>query len=131
VKLGDTFRFDDSSEDGGHLFVVISDPQIQPDKVLVTSVTTLHEGVRDRSCVIEAGEHPQIRRRSCMFYDDTYLTTARRLAQFAAWGDVVVHEPFDLDLMERVWEGAVVSAFFKYEYRELLDSQGLTPGFGF
>lgn len=130
MKLGDTFRFADPSEDGGHLFVVISDPGRQPDKVLVTSITTFHDRIRDKSCIIEADEHPQIRRRSCMFYDDTYLTTAKRLEQFEAWGEVIVHEPFDLDLMERVWEGAALSPMFKYEYRQMLDDQGLTP-FGF
>ena len=52
------------------------------------------------------------------------------LAQFEDWGEVVMHEPFDLDLMDRVWEGAALSRFFKYEYREILDDQGLSPGYG-
>lgn len=84
MKLGDTFRFEDSSEDSGHLFVVISDPQRQPDKVLVTSVTTFHERVPDKSCAIEAGEHPQVQRRSCMFHDDTTMS-ARAASASASW----------------------------------------------
>ncbi len=127
MKRGESFRFADPRIDD-HLWVVISDPDPATGSVLVTSVTTWTEDVRDHSCIIEPGEHPSIRVRSCVFYDSTLAAPARELDARRDRGALVMHEPFTPDVLRRVMNGAARTAFLTFDQLLLLQEQGLLDG---
>jgi hypothetical protein len=51
MDAGDTFRFG-----LGHLYIVISDPHLDPESVVIVNMTTDRGG--DQSCVLLPGDHP-------------------------------------------------------------------------
>ncbi|MCW5776397.1 MAG: hypothetical protein KIS87_08175 [Phycisphaeraceae bacterium] len=127
MKLGESFRFADPGIDE-HLWIVMSEPDPATGGVLVTSVTTWNEGVRDHSCIIEPGEHPSIRVRSCVFYDSTVVAPARELDARRERGELVMHEPLAPDLLRRVLAGAARTAFLTFDQLLMLQEQGLLDG---
>jgi hypothetical protein len=56
MELGTTFLPDAG---GSHLWVIISDPSIDPDHVLIVSLTTDRD-YKDRLCVLDRGAHPLV-----------------------------------------------------------------------
>ena len=59
MRLGDSF-VERTRQHDDHLFIVASDPDKNPDAVLLLSVTTLR-GKKERVCVFNEHEHPWIR----------------------------------------------------------------------
>ena len=55
MRLGDCF-VERTRQHDDHLFIVASDPDKNPDAVLLLSVTTLR-GKKERVCVFNANEH--------------------------------------------------------------------------
>lgn len=67
MTVGDSFLMEYPRGGPKHLFFVIS--KMEPDKVLLASVSTIREGlVCDSSCVLRAGDHPFIKHDSCIVY---------------------------------------------------------------
>jgi len=58
--------------------VVISDPQKDPGRVIMVSVTTF-EDYKEDVCPINAGDHPRVTHRSCVAYHEARMTTLERL----------------------------------------------------
>ncbi len=77
MKAGDAFYIRDRSVDT-HLWVVISDPQKDPGRVIMVSVTTF-EDYKEDVCPIDAGDHPRVTHRSCVAYHEARMTTLERL----------------------------------------------------
>jgi hypothetical protein len=58
MKAGDTFQPADSTVDTFvHLWVIISDPEQDPDQVLIVSLTAYHPK-KDTACILVPGDHP-------------------------------------------------------------------------
>jgi hypothetical protein len=74
-EVGTTFLMDVG---GSHLWVVISDPQADPDQVVIVSLTTWHAR-KDQSCIIERGEHPWATHRACVFYAKAMIVTEQQI----------------------------------------------------
>lgn len=62
MKTGDTFRFRSGDP---HLWIVISDPAKDADKVLIVNVTSWR-GDKDQTCLVGPGDHPLIEHNSCI-----------------------------------------------------------------
>ena len=77
MKAGDAFYIRDRSVDT-HLWVVISDPQKDPGRVIMVSVTTF-EDYKEDVCPINAGDHPRVTHRSCVAYHEARMKTLERL----------------------------------------------------
>ncbi len=56
MKAGDTFILPDDSADK-HLWVVISDPDQDPERILVVGLTS-YDVTKEDVCLIKAREHP-------------------------------------------------------------------------
>ena len=67
MNSGDTFLLDDRAIDD-HLWVVISDPNKDEDRILIVSLTTA-ACYKERACIIQASEHPWVRHETCVAYD--------------------------------------------------------------
>jgi hypothetical protein len=69
MDIGDAFLLIDKSIDE-HLWVVISKPGDNPDEVVIVNLTSHDSPDKDASCILDAGDHPWIRHRTCVRYMD-------------------------------------------------------------
>lgn len=107
-----------------HLWVILSDPAIDAEEILIANLTTYHQG-RDESCVIHAGEHPFVRHTSCINYRESRVTSIDFLENGFGSGVLIAEDPVSVDLLKRIQAGAFESKFTKNYHKELLENQGL------
>ena len=124
--LGDTFRIADRDIDA-HLHIVISDPAANPNAIVTANFTSWRED-KDQSCVVEAGEHPQISRRSCVDYRRPRLITLAQFERATSLGQITPQPPVSGPLLRRILAGAAESAFIPLGNRQILVDQGLIEG---
>lgn len=106
---------------GGHLWVVISSER--NGQVAVVNITTHRdESCIDSACHIEAGEHPQVSRRSCVFYRKAFMTSAEILTKALERNIFQRREPLSAALLRRVQEGARTSGFTAHEVKSAVAS---------
>jgi hypothetical protein len=77
MTTGDTFFIKDRSVDT-HLWVIISDTDKDPDRVVMVSLTT-YESYKEDACLLDVGDHPRIVHKSCAFYKEARMTTLANL----------------------------------------------------
>ncbi len=66
---GDTFRLVNVAD--RHTWVVLTDPAIDPNHILIASFTSFTAGTdMDESCVVETHEFSLLTSRSCIYYED-------------------------------------------------------------
>lgn len=121
--LGDTFLLTNPAINS-HLFILLSDPRRDPDRIVTASFTTWRPD-KDLSCVVEPGEHPFIRRRSCVHYSEDRLITASQYDRLVTAGSIVPQDPVSETLLNRLLDGASVSPYMPLGNRQILVDQGL------
>lgn len=121
LKAGDSFRFADG-RDGGHLWFVISSGQLDP--VVVVSVTTWRVD-KDQNCVLEAGDHPFLKHKSCIAYDLAKSVFQEKLQLWIEHGDLQFHDPVSPEILFRLLDGAATSRRIPIKCRSVLEDQGL------
>ena len=66
MNAGDTFFLKGGAADR-HLRVIISDPDINPDRVIFVSVTSF-DVTKEEACLLHVGDHPFVKHKSCIAY---------------------------------------------------------------
>ena len=61
-----------------HLWIIISDPKLDPQNVLIVNLTSLGPR-KEQSCVLKVGDHPWIRHDTCVNYGDSKVSTLDKL----------------------------------------------------
>ena len=123
MKAGDTCRPADRSIDI-HLWVIISDPLRDASRVLIVSLTT-YNPKKENACLLDAGDHPAISRKTCVAHDLANAPSLAQLEQAKDAGHLVPAEPVSDEILSRIREGAALSKRLSLDHGELLDSQGL------
>ena len=123
MTAGDTFYLRQAAADG-HLWVIISDPEQDPDRVLFVSMTS-HDVTKEDVCLIQAGEHSRISHQTCICYEFARQTTQANLDQLRSAGMIQAQPPVSTDLLARIRRGAALSRRIAFEHIELLDQQNL------
>lgn len=125
AEIGDTFQLSNRSTIIDiHLHIIISDPTQNPNQI-VTANFTKWRADKDQSCIVEVGEHPFIRVRSCVDYRRNKLIPLNLYEQCLMSGDLVSHDPIRGDLLKRIIYGAGISPFISFGSRQILVDQGL------
>jgi hypothetical protein len=119
MEAGNTFKFGRTA----HLWVVISDPSIDPKQVVIINMTT-DRGI-DNSCILKCGDHDLIRHDTCMRYDRSRIETNNHLEQLITMGSITLYKPVKAEILERIRYGAGVSNYIPLECRQILITQGL------
>ena len=122
MKAGDTFFLTDRTVDT-HLWVVISDPERDAERVVLVSVTTF-EPHKEAVCLLEVGDHPTISHKSCIAYNETRMTTLAMLNGLRDRGHLRDQGPVSEVLLARARAGVSRSTRIKYKYIEILLDQG-------
>ena len=107
-----------------HLQIVISDPLVNSQRVLIVSLTTFNDTKED-ACLFNANEHPFIKHQSCIAYDFAKVTTSELLEQFRCEGMFIMQPPMSELQLKRIWNGAANSTRLKMDFADLLAEQGL------
>ena len=84
MNAGDTFFLGDKAADR-HLWVIISDPTIDPDRVLFVSMTSF-DVTKEDVCLVEPGEHPFVSHKTCIAYWNARDASLDVLAQLRKAG---------------------------------------------
>ena len=103
MKAGDTFFVRDRSVDT-HLWVIISDPEIDAGRVLMVSLTT-YEPYKEDVCLIDVGDHPRVGHKTCVAYIEARMTTLAKLTALKEGGHLSVQTPVSESLLARIRAG--------------------------
>ncbi|MFP4381618.1 MAG: hypothetical protein ACLFUS_14045 [Candidatus Sumerlaeia bacterium] len=121
VNIGDTFLIDAL---GSHLFIIISDPQQDPENIVLANFTSW-ESRKDQSCIVEATEHPFLSHKSCIYYRERRTLSIKQFEASVKIGAIIPKEAVSPELLNRIHKGASVSPFLPLNSKKILEDQGL------
>ncbi len=121
MKAGDTFFLTDRAVDN-HLWVVISDPTRDSERVVLVSVTT-YEPHKEALCLLDVGDHHTISHTSCIACNEARMTTPGTLIGLRDGGHLNLQAPVSAELLARIRAGVSRSTRIKYKYIEILLDQ--------
>jgi hypothetical protein len=121
MNAGDAFFIKDRSVDT-HLWVIISDTEKDPDRVVMVSITT-YESYKEDVCLLNVGDHPRITHESCVFYKETRMTTLERLLACRDQGSFSIQPPVADEVLTRIRDGVSKSRTIKPKFIDILLEQ--------
>ena len=121
MNAGDAFRLTRQAVDE-HLWFVLSDPSINPDRVVIASFTSWKPR-KDQACIVEAGDHPFVRHKTCVSYEDAKIVSVAFLNERLSAGDLRSCDPLSPALLKRVRTCAALSRRMKTEAWQVLEEQ--------
>lgn len=121
IHPGFCFHFNDRPDDD-HLYVVIS--RTSAPEVVVVNLTTWNP-LADQSCLLEAGDHPFVRHKSCIAFDYADVVPTDLLEKKLQNGDITPREPASRELMLKILDGAEKTRRMKIRCSDILRDQGL------
>ena len=123
IEAGDCFRFREKPE--RHLWIVVSDPNLDSDRVLIVNVTSYRPDVPscDPACLLECGDHAFIEHTSYINYYDSRVYTAAHLISLLARDKIELHDRLDASVLKRVRDGASLSRRIPFENLMVLIDQ--------
>lgn len=128
MNSGTTFIFSEKPNQE-HLWMVVTNPKLE--KVVIVNFTSFRLG-SDESCVVDAGEHPFVRKKTCVNYADAKVVPSKNLAKLLGMkrhnGSFVCpqREPLSNELLLRIQQGAVISDRTPLEAKSIVE-QLLSP----
>lgn len=125
IREGHTFLLDRPDLDD-HLWVIISDPVLDYEHVVIVNLTTWREK-GDPTCIVEEGEHEWVKHTTCVNYRKAKVVRDKFLDACDAKGYVKWLGPVDNDLLGRIRAGAAESPFTPHKVSDILNEQGLLP----
>ena len=118
-------------EDPPHLWIILSDPQIDDQRVLYVNFTSYDANARpadprnDKACLIRPGEHPFVTHPTCVYYYGGQLASLSHLEWRAAQGDIRLDVPVSPELLQRIRKCAGDSLHMEADAYDVLVNQGL------
>jgi hypothetical protein len=125
MKQGDCF-FNKAVRDlPSHPWVVLSDPAIDPENVLIVNLTDA-DWHHDQSCVLEPSDYPAVvKKRSCVAYQFAKVTSLGFLKDAKRKGLLYLKPAVSPETLKKLLTGAKESDELKNAHRELLREQFL------
>jgi hypothetical protein len=97
MDAGDTFLRADNDK---HLWVVLSDPRIDPENVLLVNFTS-YDQRKERVCLLGRTDHEWIRKETCVNYADAVVTSAGLLDDAKMGGAIHLQKPLSQEVLQR------------------------------
>lgn len=91
-----------------HLWIVISDPEVNPDKVVLVNFTK-YRADKDQACIVERGDHPFLSQKTCVEYRGAKTVPAKALQDLLDGGQILPHSPVSPGLLEKIRAGVPAS----------------------
>ena len=124
MRVGDTFYFRGPENPHPHLWVVLSDPNLDPSQIVIASMTSWKE-YKDSSCILAPDDHPNLTHQTCIDYSRTRVFSHEQLDKAVSIGVIDFQEPVSRDVLLRIQKGGVDSQFMRIRHRQILIEQGL------
>ena len=123
MKAGDTFFIADRGVDS-HLWVIVSEPENDAERVVLVSMTT-YESSKEDVCILDVGDHPRITHKTCIAYNEARMTSLENLIQLRDGARLKLQAPVSEAVLKRIRDGISRSTKIKYKFVELLLDQGV------
>jgi hypothetical protein len=121
MEAGETFTF---SEGDHHLWMVISEPQLDREQVLGVHFASWDE-CWDQACIVSPGEHRFVTHKTIVAYDRAFVATDATWERAKAAGKIVPYGfPLSANLLDKIRHCAFHSRI-KRDWFHLLMEQGL------
>lgn len=106
-----------------HLWIVISDPTQNRDKVLIANLTTYRGDAGHDDCVLTPAQYAGLDHKSCVFFLRASLCRLEWLERSLERGLIELRDPLPDETLGRVREAAESTHFLFGEAKELLRQQ--------
>ena len=127
MKVGDTFYLIGPESNRPHLWVVVSDPEIDSERIVIINLTS--DGPdKDRTCIVSEEAHPRLTHDSCVNYPCARMISNEALERAKGIGALDLQEPLAGDVLRRIQQKAAESEDMRNKYRQILIDQGLCDG---
>ncbi len=123
-RQGDTFWIPSSDSGIEHLHVIISDPEINHESVVVVPLTT-SDGWAEETCVLYAGCHPAIVHDTCVDYRRADLVSAIKLDTALTNRQIRKSAPISSEILKDILAGANETRFLPGRCDKVLSAQKL------
>ncbi|MFS8066787.1 MAG: hypothetical protein ACMG6S_10485 [Byssovorax sp.] len=97
MKIGETYVF------RGHQHIIITDPEDDDARAVAVVNFTGHEDNKDQTCVVEAGEHPRVTKKTVVAYKYAFILRLAEQDDFVKQS--TQREDVSPDLLARIQEG--------------------------
>lgn len=124
MKIGDTFYLRGPENPRPHLWIVLSDPGIDPDRVLIVNLTS-DSATTDRTCILNDGDHPCISHPTCVNYPKARILTDEQLEKARSIGALDLQEALSAAVLMRIQQSAADSEDMLNSHRQILIDQNL------
>jgi hypothetical protein len=125
MNAGDTFYIPlPGTSLDSHLWVVISDPTKDANKVLIVNFST-RRADSDPGCVLQPGEHPFLQHETCVNYAGAKVVSFAQITTLLQAGKMSSHAAVSPILLKRVRDGAADSTQMAMDHANILIDQGL------
>jgi len=125
MNAGDTFRIPAPGTSlDSHLWVVISDPAVSAERVLIVNFTTRRKD-SDPACVLQAGEHPFVHHPTCVNYAGAKIVSVAQIQTLLQKGLLSGHTAISAALLKRIRDGAAASERMSLDHADILIEQGV------
>jgi hypothetical protein len=119
MNAGDTFLLPGLDD---HLWMIISDPTVDPHRVVVVCFLTWQLKY-DQACIVEQGEHPFVTHSTCVNYPAARVESDAGLERLKSKAVLKLKAPLSHELLGRIRRSAENSDI-PTEAFEVLRSQG-------
>lgn len=124
MQQGDCFVNKSAPGLPSHLWIILSDPSINPDDVLIVNYTDANN-ISDDGCELDAADHPGvITKRTRVYYQAAKVTSLSKLQEADAAGLLIHETPVPPGTLGAILTGASESDELKNAHRLLLQRQG-------
>ncbi|HEY8666083.1 MAG TPA: hypothetical protein VIL86_05435 [Tepidisphaeraceae bacterium] len=122
MNAGDTFLFPGGADD--HLWMIISDPAVDPQKVVILKFVSWQERY-EQTCIVRAGEHPFVKHDTCVSFSSARITEDANLQSLQSTGRLVMKQPLSAALLGRIRAAVMDSDGIPAECVTALVDQGV------
>ena len=128
LQIGSTFLNIPSHNLKKHLWIIISHPKYNSQKVVIVNISSWKNTavvLNDPSCIVNNGEHPYIDHKSYVFYKEALCSTMEKLQEGIAKGVLIQQDDCSTEFLDKILDGAASSKFTSIEILEVLQEQAL------
>jgi hypothetical protein len=129
LDIGSTFINKSTPKAPSHLWIIISSPFGNPEKVIIVNLTTWRDQaveLNDGSCIVNSGEHGFVKTKSYIYYREAKDPLIENLQKAMQAGLITPHESCSTDLLCKILLGAEKSPFTPLKVLQVLKDQELT-----
>lgn len=123
-RQGDAFRIPSSDHDTKHLYIIISDPEINYEDIVIVPLTTREDWVEE-TCVLYDGDHPAIKHETCVDYRRAKILSAIELDDALRKQQIRKLAPISSETLERILSGAKETRSLPNRCDRVLSAQNL------